>query len=469
MSDKRMLLADADTQTCEGFRQAFGQPWQVTGVATGPAALEEMTRQPYEVIVASLDLPELDGGGLLDQVRKKYPKTARFILASEADQERVMKHVLEAHQFLPRQSDISALRNTIERSLALDHWIANSAIRDLVARVRTLPTIPSLYLEVRAALQSGNATTDEVGAIIAKDMALMTKLLQLLNSGCMGLQRKITDPAEAVGILGFETIKSMVMTIKLLSQYDKVKPVYFSIDRLWRHSREVARIAKQIVMLQTGDRALAEAAFTAGLMHDLGKIVLATNFDEQYRGAQTLAMKQQIPLWEVESEVFGATHGEVGAYLLGRWGMPLDVLEATALHHHPSRAGAKGFTTLTAVHLANVLEYEDNPDKEGLVTPRLDEAYLAETGLIYGLAEWRAAVSMREEVESMARIKPSEEPASPTPASTPRPSPLPGVGIGTTEVEFGWASFFQRNGWLCAGVAVLFLFLVWLGAGLLKG
>jgi putative nucleotidyltransferase with HDIG domain len=203
------------------------------------------------------------------------------------------------------------------------------------------------------------------------------------------LPRKISDPVEAVGILGFETVKSMVMTLKLLSHYDKIKPVYFSIDRLWRHSTEVARLARRLALSQTDDPVLAESAFTAGLMHDVGKLILAANFDEQYSGAQALARKRQIALEEVEKDIFGAGHGELGAYLLGLWGMPPELVECAALHHSPSRGGGKQFTALTAVHAANVLVYEVKPDKEGFVTPKVDEAYLAQLGVAGQLQSWR--------------------------------------------------------------------------------
>ena len=261
---------------------------------------------------------------------------------------------------------------------------------------------------------------------------MMTKLLQLTNSACFGLPRKINDPVEAVGILGFETVKSMVITLKLLSQYDKVKPVYFSIDRLWRHSTEVARISRRLALTHQDDPVLAESAFTAGLMHDLGKLVLASNFDEQYSGAQALARQQHLPLWEVEKQIFGASHGEIGAYLLGLWGMPLDLVEAAALHHNPSRCLAKRFNPLTAVHLANALVYEAKPDKEGFVAPPIDEAYLAELGLSDQLPRWREMVlsPVAEDTQIRARsggtgvakkagvtrVKPVSRPVKPAPA-----------------------------------------------------
>ena len=301
---KRILLADADAQTFDTFQQALGEEWKVQAVANGTAALVEMEKAPADVVVANLDLAELDGGELLNRIQGIYPKAIRFVLAHESDRERTIKQVLGAHQFLGKPLEPDALKNSIEGACALENWVPRNSIRELVRRIRTLPTMPTLYQEVITLLKSPDATTAQVGAIIAKDMSMTTKLLQVLNSAWFGASRKISDPAEAVGMLGFETVSSMVMTIKLLSQYDKVKPVYFSIDRLWKHSTEVARNAKQIALMHTNDRALAEAAFTGGLLHDLGKVVLASNFDEQYRGAQSLATKQNLPPWEVEKGNF---------------------------------------------------------------------------------------------------------------------------------------------------------------------
>jgi HD-like signal output (HDOD) protein len=423
MFKKRVLIADANAESVAGFRQALGEQWELSTAATGRTAIEEMDKQPADVVVADIDLPEMDGAELLGKIRSKYPKTVLFILANEAEKERVMKSALGAHQFLTKPCDKATLKKAIDRALALDVWIASNRMRELVARVRSFPTVPSLYLEILAALRSPNTTTEQIGGIIAKDMAMMTKLLQVLNSAYFGLPRKITDPVEAVGILGFEAVKSMVMTLKLLSQYDQLKPIYFSIDRLWRHSTEVGRAARQLTLIETGDRALAETAFTAGLMHDLGKVVLASNFDEQYSGAQSLARKQQLVMWEVEKEIFGASHAEIGAYLLGLWGMPLDLLEASALHHQPLSTITKGFTPLTAVHAANVLVHELNPEREGAVPSKLDEAYLAEIGLLERLPTWREAVANLEAGKADAKPKPAEA-AAPRAAAKPAPKPV---------------------------------------------
>jgi HD-like signal output (HDOD) protein len=407
-----MLVADPNAKACEEFRQALGDSWVVAGAASSSAALAETQKQRFDAVVANYTLPDLGGAELLDRIRAATPETLRFIAAKTADKEKVMNDVLGGHQFLAIPFDRATLKISIERSLAANSGMSQS-MRDLLGRIRTFPTIPSLYLEVINALQSSNATTAEVGAIIARDMAMTTKLVQVLNSAYFGLSRTITDPTEAVGMLGFETTKSLIMAIKLLSQYDKVKPVYFSIDHIWRHSTNVARTAKALALLETGDPDCSSTAYTAGLMHDLGKVILASNFDTQYHAAHDLARKQNLPLWVVEKDIFGATHGEIGAYILALWGMSAEVVKVASLHHDPLRAGDKTFTALTAVHVANALEYEETPDVDGLPAPMFDMAYLQDLGLENRVDLWREA---RREQES-AR---AESVAQRTPLATKR-------------------------------------------------
>jgi HD-like signal output (HDOD) protein len=454
MAEKRILIADADDKAWVEFREALGEAWVVVGAATGSAALVEAEKQPFHVVVANYDLPDLSGAELLNRLRASNPKTLRFIAAAEALKEKVMPHVLRGHQFLAVPFDRATLKNSIERSLAADYGMNNS-LRELVGRIRTFPTIPSLYLEVVSALKDPNATTDEIGAIIAKDMAMTTKLVQVLNSAYFGLPRTITDPTEAVGILGFETVKSLIMTVKLLSQYDKVKPVYFSIDSIWRHSTNVARTARVMALLETGDNDCSGLAYTAGLMHDLGKVILAANFDEQYQGAHNVARKQQVPLWEVEKDIFGASHGEIGAYLLGLWGMSAEVVKVAALHHDPQRAGDTTFTPLTAVHVANALEYEGNSETDSLPLPVLDVEYLKQLGLDLRVDLWRDARRDPEGTTFETRAQRAKSAVKPPAAKPVDPVPVPAPQANKfAPAELSPGPSVVRGAWKWVGVGL---------------
>jgi HD superfamily phosphohydrolase YqeK len=167
----------------------------------------------------------------------------------------------------------------------------------------------------------------------------------------------------------------------------------------------VANLARQVAQMESSDPVLAEEAFTAGLLHDIGKLVLASNLDTQYNGVLSLAQKNQIPLVEVELEVFGATHADTAAYLVAVWGLPNRIVEAIALHHTPRHSEDTAFSPLAAVHIANVLEHEQGAEKDTFIKPTLDMEYLTRLGLQERIDRWRRP----------DRNKTSTQPSAPEP------------------------------------------------------
>jgi putative nucleotidyltransferase with HDIG domain len=156
-----------------------------------------------------------------------------------------------------------------------------------------------------------------------------------------------------------ETTASLVLGIEAFSRLDNVKLLYFSTDQVWKHSQAVANSARAIAEHVTNDSSLAHDAYTAGLLHDVGKLALAVNLEEQYRQAHDTARSESLPLWEVEKQCFGATHADAGAYLLSLWGISAPVIEAVASHHLPAASLAGEFSACTAVHLANAFEHAE--------------------------------------------------------------------------------------------------------------
>jgi HD-like signal output (HDOD) protein len=162
------------------------------------------------------------------------------------------------------------------------------------------------------------------------------------------------------------------------------------MDKLWRHSVAAGKLAERISNAENGDVDLVGQAFTAGMLHDIGKLLLAANLPDEFKQALTKARQDRTPLWEAEQSVLGVTHAELGAYLLGIWGLPVPIIEAVALHHLPARFLSKAFCPLTAVHAANALEHEINADNQGLPPARPDLHYLGELELAGRWEHWRA-------------------------------------------------------------------------------
>jgi HD-like signal output (HDOD) protein len=342
----------------------------------------------------------MNGAQLLTEVLQSYPRTARIILSGYAEQESVAKCVGAAHQFLLKPCDVMTLRTTLTRVLALDVFLNNERLKGLVAQMGSLPSVPSLYFRIIRELQSPDASIERIGEIVSQDPAMTAKLLQLVNSAFFGISRKISNPTEAVQFLGVNTVRSLALSIHAFSCFEKSKLGGFSFERVWNHCLTVGMFAKKITQAESSDRAMVDEAFIAGLLHDVGKLMLAANMAEQYQEAMAVAEARKLSLTEAEQLVFGATHADVGAYLLGLWGLPVPIVEAVALHHRPVRQCENGFSPLAAVHAANVFEHEFAGDLPQTVPAGLNMSYIASIGLADHAEDWRAA--FREFVEQKA-------------------------------------------------------------------
>jgi putative nucleotidyltransferase with HDIG domain len=350
-------------------------------VSNTKEALTALEKSDFEVVFVDLSSGPEVGAQFLQEVWKLQPRTVRFLLARGLTPDLMVTCALGSHHFVQKPLDALTISSALNRADAISQYVRNDRIQSLVSRMRTLPSRPSLYLEVMRELRSPTASAITVGELVEKDLAISTKLIQVVNSAFYGMAQQVTDPAAAVLLLGLETTASLVLSIEAFARFDKVKPIYFSMDKVWRHSQSVAASAKRIAELLCNDPEVARNAYTAGLLHDIGKLALALNFEEQYQGAIKLAEKQKITPSEVESQVFGATHAETGAYLLSIWGLPLPIVEAVARHHAPARSMEKRFDAAAALHLAEQLEYSEDPIRRGSkVTLDLDYPASLEVG-----------------------------------------------------------------------------------------
>jgi HD-like signal output (HDOD) protein/CheY-like chemotaxis protein len=483
MAPKSILLAVADPQALVDIIQALGARWEATAVANEANALAQLEKRSFDALLVDFNLGSPDASDLLNQALEKRPETIRFVLAYEADLALVAAKVLGAHEILPKPIEAGFLQSGIENGVAPDDSASSQSGDDSATGLGASSIIPCVYSEVLRALDPPGATNDRVGEIIARDAALTSEVLRLTNSTYLGLPRNITDPVEAVGSLGLETVKAIVMALRFLAENSHLKPGYLSLEKTWRHSTNVAQIARDLVLFETKDRALASEALMAGLLHDLGKVVLVSNFDDLYGRVHSLARKQPVPLWDIEKEMFGANHGEIGACLVGMWNMPSSVVQAAALHHEPPLGEQQHLTPLAAVHIANVLEHQLQPNDECRVAPIINTPFLNELGLLQRLPVWRAAFANRIAADTGPEVESAESnqsglitsvlsstPSSRTANQLPGPidatrtttSGQPGSG---DEMPVVPASRYWQRRWVCAGVAagIVILLALWLG------
>jgi len=382
-------FAERELAALQPSLAALGGSWDCVFSPDATSALAALEAAPFDAVVANLSSAGINDSELLHQAAIRHPRTLRFVLGDVGDRELIVNCMGAAHQFISRPWRPAELISIIERSFALDAWLSNDKLRSFVPRLGKLPGLPSTYFEVLKRAESPNTSVESIAEVIASDPALTARLLQMVNSPASGVTEIITSPAEAVSILGLESVKSIVLCLQLFARSAPAKAASLSLDQLWNHSFRVAKLAAKIVLRCIGSQRMASDAYTAGLLHNIGQIVLATNLSGEYSAVVEAARQRKCPLQEVELEQLGVTSNHVGAYLLGLWGMPLALVEATALHYAPASGTMAEFSLLTVVHVANVLAHEESRRINDLPLPKLDADYLATLELPSKVKAWR--------------------------------------------------------------------------------
>lgn len=389
---KTLLFVDDEPRVLQGLQRqlrTMRHEWQMHFVASGPEALTLLDTTPVDVLVTDMMMPGMDGAALLAAVAERHPHVVRLVLSGHADREALLRLVGPAHQYLSKPCDPDELRNAVARAFALRQLLASEPLKHLAGRVRCLPTLPTLYTQLTQELQRDEPSMEHIGQIISKDPGLTTKILQLVNSAFFGLAQPITSPAEAVAYLGLTTVRALVLALQVFAQFDPKLARGFSMEGLARHGWMTGVFARRIAEAERRDVKVLDQCLVAGLLHDVGRLVLASEMPEPYGKILEAARSGQQPLWRVEQAELGASHAEVGAYLLGLWGLPNPVVEAVGFHHRPLDCPVRAFAPVIAVHVADALAHEQSAPADASSPPSIEPELLETLGLTNRLELWR--------------------------------------------------------------------------------
>lgn len=226
-------------------------------------------------------------------------------------------------------------------------------ILQVLRNIRNLPTLPDVVMEILRLCDDQSATTREISQLIEKDPVLTTKVLKLVNSSYFGLSKEIFSINQALVLIGYNNLKSLIMSASMLQVFHQDSQVgSFSRKALWKHSIGVGIGARFLAKrYRMGD---AEQAFVAGLIHDVGKVIIDWFFHPQFEDIIEMVDRDQCWIRDAENHVMQVTHEEVGSYLASRWNLPDMLKEAIAFHHSPARSQEHAVTA-AQVQLADAL------------------------------------------------------------------------------------------------------------------
>ena len=390
---RRILFVDDDELILRSIdrvlkRHAQDSSWELHFVTDGEGALDLLAKKPFDVVLVDSDMPRMSGTALLRRIQELHPSLVRILLSGHTGLDILRSALPLAHQFIAKPCDGQLLKTTLDNACGLRSILSRPELRVLVGSSNELPSAPRTYVEITNALSNPHASTRTVAEIVEKDIAISARVLQLVSSGFSGLPRQVSSIGGAVAFLGVEVIKAIVLSIEVSKMFPVSQAIQdFSIDALHRRSSAAAQLAKRLVGYESG----GDAILIGGMLQDVGQLIFAARAPQRFSIAVSSSSRGKTPLYEAELELFGATHAELGGYLLGLWGLPTKIVQAVA-HHLEPVAGARVFDAGAALYVANLLTA--NPDVPALDevparTVAIDLNYLRTLGVAHQLDDWR--------------------------------------------------------------------------------
>lgn len=397
---KRVLFVDDDAPALEALRlllRRMRDRWEMEFVGSAERALELLAQRAFDVIVTDVHMPRTNGAELLQIAQQRWPQTVRIAISAYSDFNLTVRLASVAHQYLSKPCEPDQLENTIGRCLALQAVLAQPGLRVAVGNMRELPPIPETHSKLQTAMAAENVSVKEIAAIVSRDTVIAAKLLQLVNSSFFRLARRVTQVDQAVAYLGMVTVRNLVISAEVFCKWPSgERRKTLDPAKLQSHALRVAGATHAL----TVNTANANDAVLASLLHDIGYWVLAQESPEALAEAARLSAAEAIPLDVAETRVLGASHAEIGAYLLGIWGLPSTIVEAVAYHHAPRRVPQTGFDVLAALSVAHALT--DSTDADAFTSSvglgiEVDAQYLESLHAPFSWAE-----AQRRVAESLA-------------------------------------------------------------------
>lgn len=331
----------------------------------------------------------------LREAVRRHPGVIRIMLNDNLQDHQAAKASELCHRSISFTATMLAMLHEIGQCFQAQHIINKPAVRDYVGTVERLPSIPSIYMELNDALASDAIGAAEIASIIEQDPAMTAKILQLVNSAFFALSSHVFKIKDAVVILGVRQLRDLFLVSRLFQHYPQTKTwTTFSFENLHSRGMVVGRFARAICRDMRVPADVADKAFLAALLQDIGMLVFATRDPAGYRSVMQQSAQMDQPLYAIEKLQLGVTHMEVGAYMLSLWNLPPEVVDAVLFHSFPNSTSGTHFTPLTAVHIADSLLPDVVNVTDCRINSRLSQSYIERLGLQDKMHAWQEEAAL---------------------------------------------------------------------------
>ncbi len=390
---KKILFVDDEPAVLDGLEDSlrkFRRRWDMTFACGGDAAISKMTDSNYDVVVSDVRMPGLSGIEVLQYAKDNHPNAVRIALTGYADEDNTIKLTELAQRYLTKPCAVDELDEVISRDTGLIEAFDNPIVQELAGAAGRLPAGENVQGKLLESINSSDSSVHDIANLVEEDLALTAKILQLANSSFFRRQVSVVSARQAVTHLGLEVIRSLLLADQLFEKSKDIpKMDYFDVSAMQKHSQLCSSIAKEIAPASECSSAL----MTAGLLHDVGKIIIAIERPEVV--ASLVSVQDGAPYtWAssaAERDILGCTHAEIGGYFLNLWGVPTSVVEAVTFHDTPSAIFSHELDIVGVVHISNYLaHWAVEKEPSDVVESKLDHDFLERIAMSDKLDEWKS-------------------------------------------------------------------------------
>ncbi len=376
MTEKpQILFVDDEKGILDSIKvvlRKYRKIWEVLLASSMEEALEIVESNNIDILISDFRMPGKSGLDLLELIRKDHPNIIRIILTGQIETEQTIRSISTAQQFISKPIRSDELTSILERNVALLKYVDNPYLKKSIGFIGNLPSKTSTYNKLTYLLGKPTATITDMASVVEHDLAITAKILQIINSSFFGLVKEVTNIKTAVTLLGENVLRSIVLSEEVKKVLGTEKfPDGWSMNALHEHSIRSAIMASKIARTP----AEKEQAFISGFLHDFGILIIACKFPDLFKEHDQLSKKRSCPISDVEYEKFGISHAEIGAYMLGLWGLPFDIIEAIAHHHTIMNYPMEELGLVDLVFLADIASKvsADDPGWENVFDERYEE------------------------------------------------------------------------------------------------
>ncbi len=326
-----------------------------------PTRLRLMLKNQYDVFACKTSLYDHMALDVLDTLKEHHPNTIRIIIADSDQQLQRLQSTGSAHRYLGQDHGVEDIKLALDNIFGLNEIVSNPKLKSFVHNMHSLPTLPYIYTEIMRKLKNPDITAREIGALIEKDISLTAEILRIVNSSYYAIRNKISEPSQAVVMLGLTAVRDIVLSLFLYNHFKVRNFKGISFKSVWNHSLATAGFARKIAQLNSLNDCNLGEVFVAGLLNCVGMLFMAQEYPEDYFQVVLRAERDRILLLDAEESVFEFNHNEMGAYLMGLWGLSDSIVRAIAFSDTIEKVMEPKINHPLIIYLAKRIDFQKHP------------------------------------------------------------------------------------------------------------